>query len=451
MKHTRQNHQQPQQPQQVLTYAPPAHLEAEQSVLGAILVRPEVLDTMADMLRPEDFYREAHGLIYRAMLNLYGRSEPVDLVTVSARLREKGKLDEVGGAVFLAGLSEEVGFATNAGYYARLVSDKAVLRRMIDATQEIASGCLAPVENVPEFMDRAEQKVFDVVHAGRGGDGAMATLADLAKANWNHLETLFYQSKEDSGLLTGFYDYDRFTAGLHPGELTVLAARPGMGKTALALNIAWNVGQAEPVAFFSMEMDKARQLITRMVAQAGRIDGDNLRRCKLTQAEWAQRGQVQVALEDAKIWIDDTPGLTPLQLRARCRRLKARQNLALVIVDYLQLMRAPGMRGREDEIREIAYSLKEISKELGVPVLAAAQVNRDIEKRSGNRYQLSDLRESGAIEQASDNVLFLYRGKEDVVAKMDLAKQRNGRVGFFELAYSAQFCRFDNLMRGGAL
>jgi replicative DNA helicase len=444
-----QRHRQPRQQPQALAYTPPAHQEAEQSVLGAILVRPEVLDTLADMLRPGDFYREAHGLIYRAILDLYGRGEPVDLVTVSAHLKERGKLEAVGGPAFLAGLSEEVGFATNAGYYARLVSDKAVLRRILDCSQEIAAACLAPVENVPEFLDRAEQKVFDVVHGDRGGDMAMAPLGDLAKANWNHLETLFYQGKEATGLLTGFYDYDRYTAGLHPGELTVLAARPGMGKTALALNIAWNVGQDNPVAFFSLEMDKARQLITRMVAQAGRIDGDRLRRCRLTQGEWAQRGQVQMALEDAKIWIDDTPGLTPLQLRARCRRLKARQNLALVIVDYLQLMRVPGMRSREEEIREIAYSLKELSKELGVPVLAAAQVNRDVEKRSGTRYQLSDLRESGAIEQASDNVLFLYREKEGVVAKMDLAKQRNGRVGFFELAYSAPFCRFDNYVKDG--
>lgn len=440
-----------QPPTREIGYTPPASPEAEQSVLGAILVRPEVLDTVADMLRSEDFYREAHGHIYRAMLDLYAKNEPVDLVTVSALLKDQGKLEAVGGALFLAGLSEEVGFATNAGYYSRLVMDKAALRRMLDTAQDVASGCLAHVDNVPEFLDRAEQKIFDVVHGGRGMDGAVASLADLAKANWDHLEMHFYQGKETTGLLTGYYDYDRLTAGLHPGELTILAARPGMGKTALALNIAWHVGQTEPVIIFSLEMDKKRQLITRMIAQAGRIDGDNLRRCKLTQGEWGLRGAIQPKLEDAKIWIDDTPGLAPLQLRARCRRLKAKHGLALVIVDYLQLMGVPGVRSRDEEIGKISYSLKELSKELEVPVVAAAQVNREVEKRSGNRYQLSDLRESGAIEQASDNVLFLYRGKEDVVAKMDLAKQRNGRVGKFELAYSAQFCRFDNYVKGGLL
>jgi len=377
------------------------------------------------------------------MLNLYTKNEPVDLVTVSALLKERGQLEGVGGAVFLAGLSEQVGFATNAEYYAGLVHDKAMLRRLLDVTQRIAGGCLGPVDNTAEFLDQAEQQIFDVAHGSQVGS-PMHPINELSRANWDRLEALYYQGKEATGLLSGFYDYDRLTAGLHPGEMTILAARPGMGKTSLALNMAWNCSQTNAaVAIFSLEMSR-EQLTQRLIAGAARIDGHHLRRCRLSPDEWAARGKIQNKLEDAPIWIDDTPGLTPLQLRARCRRLKARHNLALVIVDYLQLMRAPRLRSRDEEISHIAYSIKELCKELSVPIIAVAQVNRDVEKRSGNRYQLSDLRESGALEQASDNVLFLYREKEGLTANMDLAKQRNGRVGGFQLAYSAAYTRFDN-------
>jgi len=282
-----------------------------------------------------------------------------------------------------------------------------------------------------------------VAHGSQVGS-AMHPINELSRANWNRLEALYYEEKEATGLLSGFYDYDRLTAGLHPGEMTILAARPGMGKTSLALNVAWNCSQTNAaVAIFSLEMSK-EQLTQRLIAGAARIDGHHLRRCRLSPDEWAARGKIQNKLEDAPIWIDDTPGLTPLQLRARCRRLKARHNLALVIVDYLQLMRAPRLRSRDEEISHIAYSIKELCKELSIPVIAVCQVNREVEKRSGNRYQLSDLRESGALEQASDNVLFLYREKEGLTANMDLAKQRNGRVGGFQLAYSAAYTRFDN-------
>jgi len=423
-------------------YMPPANPEAEQSVLGAILVRPKVLDQIVDLLDPGDFYREAHGRIYQAMLDLYGRGEPVDLVTVCALLKERSQLEVVGGAVFLAGLSEEVGFAVNGPYYAKLVRQKAMLRRLLDATQEIAGACLAPVDNLGEFLDAVEQRIFSVVHGQE--TGAIHSVSELSRANYAHLETLYYQGKEDTGLPTGFYDYDRLTAGLHPGEMTILAARPGMGKTSLALNIAWNCSQGgATVAIFSLEMTK-EQLTQRLIAGAGRIDGHHLRRCRLSSDEWAAREKIQIKIETTPIWIDDTPGITPLQLRARCRRLKTRHNLSLVIVDYLQLMRVPRLRSREEEISNIAYAIKELCKEMSIPVIAVCQVNREVEKRSGNRYQLSDLRESGALEQASDNVLFLYREKEGVTANMDLAKQRNGRVGGFQLAYSAAYTRFDN-------
>jgi replicative DNA helicase len=427
---------------QQINYQPPADQEAEQSVLGAILVRPQVLDDVVDLLQPQDFYREAHGRIYQAMLDLYAKSEPVDLVTVCALLRQQGKLDGVGGHVFIAGLSEQVGYATNGPHYARIVKDKSTLRRTLDISQQIAASCLAPIDNVPEFLDAAEQKIFEVAHEQQKSE--MVHLKTLSQANHRFMEDLHERKAETHGLLTGFYDLDRLTAGLHPGELTILAARPGMGKTALCLNIAWSVGERETVGLFSLEMEKERQLTNRIVAAAGRIDGDHVRRGRMNGEEWAKREKVQDRLDESLIWIDDTPGLTPLQLRAKCRRLKARHGLSLVIVDYLQLMKAPRLRSRDEEVSHIAYALKELSKELSVPVLVACQVNREVEKRSGRKYLLSDLRESGAIEQAADNILFLYRDKEDVIGELDLAKQRNGAVGSFKLAYSAAYTRFDN-------
>jgi replicative DNA helicase len=432
------------------SYNPPASLEAEQSVLGAILVSPEIMDQIVDLLEPSDFYREAHGKIYQAMLDLYAKNEPVDLVTVCALLKDRGQLDGVDGPAFLAGLSSEVGFAINGPYYAGIVKDKATIRRTLDACQKIAGACLGQVDNVAEFLDAAEQRIFDVAHGQKKVE--IHSLKDLSQANYVNLETLHNQGQEATGLLTGYYDYDSLTAGLHPGEMTILAARPGMGKTALGGNIAWNVGKSgkKGVAIFSLEMVK-EQFTNRLISGAGRIDGDHLRRCRLSPDEWVAREAVQGKLDASLIWIDDTAGLTPLALRARCRRLKARQGLALVIVDYLQLMRAPRLRSREEEVSHIAYSIKELAKELGVPILAICQVSREIEKRSGTKYFLSDLRESGTLEQASDNVLFLYREKEGVTADLDLAKQRNGRVGFFKLAYSAQFCKFDNYAQGGSV
>ncbi len=422
-------------------YQPPADQEAEQSVLGAILVRPEVLDDVVDLLQLEDFYREAHGCIFQTMLDLYTKREPVDLVTVCALLRQRGQIEGVGGHAFLAGLSEQVGYATNGVFYARIVKDKATLRRTLDVTQQIAASCLAPVDNVPEFLDAAEQKIFEVAHEQKKSE--MVHLRTLSQANYTFLEDLHERGVETHGLLTGFYDYDRLTAGLHPGELTILAARPGMGKTAMCLNIAWSVGQRESVGIFSLEMEKERQLTNRLIAGAARIDGDHLKRGKLDGPEWAKLTKVQADLDESLIWIDDSP-LTALQLRAKCRRLKARHGLSLVIVDYLQLMHGPRIGSRDEQIAHIAYALKELSKELSVPVLVACQVNREVEKRSGKKYLLSDLRESGAIEQAADNVIFLYREPEDVIADVYLAKQRNGPPGGFKLAYSAAYTRFDN-------
>ena len=409
----------PPQPEQI-TYTPPASAEAEQSVLGAILIRPEVLDRIADILSPADFYREAHGIIYRAMLDLYAKNEPVDLVTVNGLLKERGQREAVGGAVFLAGLSSEVGFATNAVYYALKVKEKADLRRLLDATQEIAGACLAPVENLAEFMDMAESRIFEATHSKL--ESKIQSLGELAQADWQELETIHHTGQESHGLITGYYDYDRLTSGLHPGDLTIMAARPGMGKTALALNVSWNTGgkQGQTVAFFSLEMPK-KQLVRRIVSSIAEIDGTHLRRCRLSNEEWVLLARVQDDLQDAPIFIDDRAGISVLELRAKCRRLKARHGLSLVVVDYLQLMAdPPRAQSRHIAVSHNSRKLKELAKELEVPVLALCQVSREVEKDKRKKYRLADLKESGDIEQDADNVLFLWRDKDAVVAECTL-------------------------------
>ena len=423
-------------------YVPPASPEAEQSVLGAILVRPNVLDAVADVLKPDDFYRQAHANIFKAMLDLYAYGQPVDLVTVTMLLRERGQLDAVGGPVFLATLSEQVGFATNADYYAGLVRDKAILRRLLDATQEVAGACFAPVENVAEFLDQAETRIFEITHGHT--ESKIESVGSLGRADYERTEAIYYSGQEDKGLYTGFPDIDRMTAGLFPGDLSILAARPSMGKTALALNVSWNVGYTlkEPVLFFSLEMSKA-QLVRRLISSAGNINGDNLKRCKLTTDEWKKRSQIQIELDEAPIYIDDKPGITVLEVRARARRMKARHGLSLLVVDYLQLMgEPPRSQSRHTAVSHNSRKLKELAKELGVPVLALCQVSREIEKDKRKKYRLADLKESGDIEQDADNIWFIWRPQEETVAEVALAKQRSGPTGSLKLTYLPAITRF---------
>ncbi len=311
-------------------YTPPANPEAEQSVLGAILVRPEVLDRVADLIEPADFYREAHGRIFQAMLDLYGRGEPVDLVTVTALLKERGQLEGVGGPVFLAALSEQVGFAVNAPKYASLVGDKAVLRRLLDTTQEIAGACFAPVEDVAEFLDAAEQKVFEV--AGSRVRQGFQPLGNLVEKEIANLEAIWHrEAGRITGVPSGFNDLDGLTAGFQNSDLIIIAARPSMGKTALALNIAFNAAYKPqvPVAFFSLEMSK-EQLVRRLLSSIGEVDASNLRRAFLSTAEWANLQTAAGYLLDCPMYIDDTPAATLLDIRAKARRLKADNKLGSV-------------------------------------------------------------------------------------------------------------------------
>jgi replicative DNA helicase len=431
-------------------YTPPANPEAEQAVLGAILVRPKVLDRVADLVQPADFYREAHGRIFQAMLDLYGRGEPVDLVTVTALLQERGQLEGVGGPVFLAALSEQVGFAVNAPKYASLVADKSVMRRLLDTTQEIAGDCFGPVENVAEFLDTAEQKIFTV--AGSKVREGFKPLKPLVHAEIATLEAIWHR---DKGLITGvpsgFSDLDYYTAGFQKSDLIIIAARPSMGKTALALNIAYNAAYKPQVsvAFFSLEMSK-EQLVRRLLSSVGEVDASNLRRAFLSPAEWANLQTGAGYLEDCTMFIDDTPAASVLDIRAKARRLKADNNLGLLVIDYLQLMKGRAdVHSREQEISEISRSLKALAKELNIPVIALSQLNRKVEDRPNKRPQLADLRESGAIEQDADVILFIYRDevyREDTqdkgIAEIIVGKQRNGPIGTVKLHFRAKFTTF---------
>jgi replicative DNA helicase len=444
-------------------FTPPASPEAEQSVLGAILVRPEVLDRVADVIAAGDFYREAHGRIFQAMLDLYGRSDPVDLVTVTALLDERGQLAGVGGPVFLAGLSEQVGFATNADYYAGLVHDKAILRRLLDTTQEIAGSCFGPVEDVGEFLDAAEQKVFEVAESKvRLGFQPLSALVEKEIA---HLEAIWHREKgRITGVASGFTDLDNLTAGFQDSDLIIIAARPSMGKTALALNIAYNAAynaadnkDPKHVAFFSLEMSR-EQLVRRLLSSAGEVDASNLRRAFLSTMEWTNLQTAAGYLLDCSIYIDDTPAATVLDIRAKARRLKADGKLDMLIIDYLQLMRGRAdVHSREQEISEISRSLKALAKELKVPVIVLSQLNRKVEERPNKRPQLADLRESGAIEQDADVVIFIYRDevyREDSpdqgIAEIIVGKQRNGPTGKVKLIFRAKYTTFGAYEREGA-
>jgi replicative DNA helicase len=432
---------------------PPANLEAEQSVLGAVLLRAQALDRVADILRPEDFYRSAHGHIFQAMLDLWNRGEPVDLVTVTALLRERNRLEDVGGPVFLAALSEHVGTAANAGYYAKLVHEKAILRRLLECSQNLAQACLAPVEDVDQFLDGVETEIFKVAESKiRLG---FQPIDSLVEKEVGLLESIWHREQgRITGVASGFPDLDQLTAGFQPGDLIIIAARPSMGKTALALNIAFNAAYHArvPVGFFSLEMSK-EQMVRRLLSSEGKIDASHLRRAYFPEPdEWQRLQEAAGYLLECPIYIDDSPAATVLEVRSKARRLKAESKLELLIVDYLQLMRGRSdAPSREQEISDISRSLKALAKELEIPVVALSQLSREVEKRPRKEPQLADLRESGAIEQDADVILFIYRDEvynenspEKGQARILLKKQRNGPTGEFRLAFRGLYTRFDS-------
>jgi replicative DNA helicase len=439
----------------ILKRVPPQNIEAEQSVLGAILLDNDAINQAIEILTADDFYRESHREIFRAMVALSERNQPVDAITLTDALRTAGVLEAVGGTGYIAEVAACVPTAANAGHYARIVREKALLMSLASISTEIASGAYDSPPNVDEYLDESEHKIFEI--SERRIRQSFHSMPELTRESIKLLERLYERKELVTGVPTGFLDLDRLTAGLQPSDLIVIAARPSMGKTALALNIAAHAAtECDPrlgVAIFSLEMSK-EQLVLRMLCAEGRVDSSRARAGYLGERDFPKLAQAAARLSEAPIFIDDSSDTSPIVLKAKCRRLmrERNSNLGLIGVDYLQLMRSarPG-ESREKEIAEISRSLKALAKELKVPVVALSQLNRQVETRPDRRPLLADLRESGAIEQDADLIAFIYRdemyhrdSKEPGVAEIIIAKQRNGPTGTAKLTYLTQFTRFEN-------
>jgi replicative DNA helicase len=430
---------------------PPQNLEAESSVLGGILLENDGINVVLESLRAEDFYRESHRKIFRAMIELSDRSEPVDIITLSEVLKNRGELEAVGGSAYLASLNDFVPTAANISYYARIVREKSILRYLINAATDIATKGFEGQGNVEELLDSAEKAIFDITE--QRIKGSFVKVGDMMKDSIKMVEKLFERKTMITGVPTGFKDLDTKTAGLQPADLIIVAARPGMGKTAFSLNIASHAAFAgHGVAIFSLEMAK-EQLALRLLCSEARVDNSKVRTGYLSDRDFPKLATAAGRLHDALIYIDDTPAISVLELRAKARRMARDRDkkLALIIIDYLQLMRGSGAaQNREQEISEISRSLKALAKELNVPVLAISQLNRRVEDRNDKTPQLSDLRESGAIEQDADVIAFIYREaaynpkSDDNTATITIAKQRNGPIGDLNLTFLREFTRFED-------
>ncbi len=432
---------------------PPQSLEAEESILSAILVDNDTLLEVLEILSPEDFYRSAHQKIFSAISELFSRNEPVDLVTLTNILREHDRLEEIGGAAYLANLVDTVPLAVNAQYYAKIVYDKACLRRLIEKSNSIAKRCFEDRGDVDGVIDFAESSIFEI--SENKIRPTFYPIGKIIESNIDVLEERQGNRALVTGVATGFTKLDELTAGFQKSDLVILAGRPGMGKTALALNIAKNaaVDANIPVAIFSLEMSK-EQLSLRMLSSEARIDSSRLRRGFISQDDWINITDSAGVLSQAPIFIDDSPNITALEIRAKSRRLKMEKDIGLIIIDYLQLMKSRASAERRDlEISEISRSLKALAKELDLPVVALSQLNRKLEERSDKRPQLADLRESGALEQDADVVAFLYRDElynrdennpNKGKAELIVSKQRNGPTGFTILTFLDTYTRFEN-------
>ena len=433
---------------------PPHDIEAEQAVIGSMLTDMEAVTSSIETLKPEDFYREDNKLIYSAMLNLYNRAEPIDLITVKAELESMGKFEQVGGIEYLAELPEKVPTTANANKYIKIVEDKATLRKLIKTANEIIELGYDPTEEVEDIMEGAEKKIFNLMQDKN--QKGYTPIKDILVESFNNLEELYNRKQHITGVPTGFIDLDYRTAGLHGSEFILIAARPAMGKSAFVLNIAANAAlKADvPVVIFSLEMSKD-QMVNRILCSEAMVDSNKVRTGKLEEEDWAKLAEAIGPLSEAGIYIDDTPGISITEIRARCRKLKLEKDIGLVIIDYLQLVQGSSKRAlgsREQEIAEISRSLKILAKELDVPVIALSQLSRAVEQRPDHRPMLSDLRESGSIEQDADIVMFLYRDdyynedseKKDI-AEVIIAKQRSGSTGTVDLRWMGSYTKFVNL------
>jgi replicative DNA helicase len=435
-----------------LRKVPPQNLEAESSVLGGILLENDAINIVLELLRPEDFYRESHRKVFRAMIELTDRGEPVDLITLSDYLNGRGELDAVGGSAYLASLADFVPTAANISYYARIVREKSILRSLIRTATEIATRGYEEQGNVDEFLDTAEKVIFDI--SERKIKASFVAVGDMIKDTLKTVEKLYERKEMVTGVPTGYEDLDKLTAGLQPSDLIIVAGRPSMGKTAFSLNIAANAAFAGVgVAVFSLEMAK-EQLVLRMLCSEARVNNSKVRSGYLAERDFPKLANAAGRLHEALIYIDDTPAISVLELRAKARRLvrDRSKKVGLIVIDYLQLMRGMGgASNREQEISEISRSLKALAKELAVPVIAISQLNRRVEDRGDRRPMMSDLRESGAIEQDADVIMFIYRdevynqnSEEKGKAEIIVAKQRNGPIDKVELTFLNEFMRFEN-------
>ena len=445
----------PQAPQsQSINKLPPQSIEAEESILSAILIDNNTLIDIIEILSADDFYKTAHQIIFSAIETLYAKSEPVDLVTLANILREMDSLDKIGGAAYLAHLVDTVPMAVNARHYARIIHDKATLRRLIERSNTVMRRCFEDSGNVDAIIEFAQSAVFEITE-GKSSQ-AFAPISKIIEANIDALEERQGNRSLVTGVTTGFSKLDTLTSGFQNSDLIILAARPAMGKTAFALNMARNaaVEGGVPVAVFSLEMSK-EQLSMRMLCAEARVDSSRIRSGFLNQDDWNRITDAAGRLTEAPIFIDDSPDISTTSIRTKSMRMKMDKGLGLIIVDYLQLMRGSVNTERRDlEISDISRSLKILAKELNVPVVALSQLNRKLEERSDKRPQLSDLRESGALEQDADLVAFIYRDEvynrdennpQRGTAEIILAKQRNGPTGVAHLAFLKSYTRFENL------
>lgn len=434
---------------------PPQNLEAEQAVLGAMLLEKEAIARVAEMLRPEDFYRESHRLIYEAALTLYGRNDAVDLVTMTETLRRDDKLEAAGGITYITGLANSVPTAANIHYHARIVEEKALLRQLISAATQVATMGYDGADEVEQIVDNAEKMILDV--SQRRITKEFTPIKSIIMDAFRKIEDLYSNKGGITGLATGFKDLDKLTAGLQPSDLILVAARPSMGKTAFVLNITSHVAIREKsaVAFFSLEMSK-EQLVQRMLCAEASIDSQRLRVGELEDKDWTKLITAADRLSQSPIFIDDQAGITVMEMRSKARRLKVEHNLKLIVIDYLQLMqgssKGKGSENRQQEISEISRSLKGLARELGVPIIALSQLSRSVEQRQVKRPMLSDLRESGSLEQDADIVSFLYREDyynpetaEPNITEVIVAKHRNGPVDTVKLYFQKQYTKFANL------
>ncbi|MDA3902911.1 MAG: replicative DNA helicase [Desulfuromusa sp.] len=439
---------------------PPQNLEAEMSVLGGVLLENEALNRALEYLTTEDFYRESHRKIFKALIVLGDKSEPADLVTLTAVLNDRGELEAVGGSTYLATLVDYVPTAANINYYCKLVKEKAVARKLIEASTAIATRGYEGGD-MEEILDQAEKSIFEI--SENRIRPSYYPVRDILKDTFKSIEALYERKELVTGVPTGYHDLDKMTAGLQPSDLVIVAGRPSMGKTAFALNLVeyatTHADKAVPAVIFSLEMSK-EQLVQRMLCSLAKVDAGRLRTGHLGESDWPKLTMAAGLLNETQIFIDDTPAISVLELRSKARRLKAEHGLGLIIVDYLQLMRGSNPESRQQEISEISRSLKALAKELSLPVVALSQLNRSLESRTDKRPMMADLRESGAIEQDADVIMFVYREAvycedcksrertcekgHDKDAEIIIGKQRNGPIGTVHLTFRGEFTRFEN-------